>query len=91
MSETLTYKDSITRVGYTTIDGERVMSHTCTIDSEDPSEMSVSSSKIKPELYKANREICRADIAEFEDAAYLLQEQYIMQKAMETAESGVTE
>ena len=29
------------------------------------------------EAYKENRDICRADIAEFEDAAYALQEQYM--------------
>lgn len=80
MSATLTYKDSITRTGYTTIEGKQVMVHSCSIDSDDPSKMTVSSSKLDQELYKANRAICRADIAEFEDLAYELQEKYVAQK-----------
>lgn len=80
MSATLTYKDSITRTGYTTIEGTHVMIHNCSIDSDDPSQMTVSSSKTNNELYKANRQICRADMAEFEDLAYELQEKYIRQK-----------
>ena len=80
MSATLTYKDSITRTGYTIIEDEQVMVHTCSIDSDDPRKMTVSSSKMNQELYKANRAICRADMAEFEDLAYELQEKYIAQK-----------
>ena len=86
MSETLTFKDSITRTGYTTIDGVKVLSHSCTIASDNPAKISVSNTKLDHELYKANREICRADIAEFEDAAYALQEQYIAQKSEEVVE-----
>jgi hypothetical protein len=32
---------------------------------------------MNPELYKANREICRADLAKFEDAAYELQDEWL--------------
>ncbi len=80
MSETLTFKDSITRTGYTTINGKRVVQHTCTINADAPETIAVNSTKLDRELYKANRDICRADIAEFEDGAYELQDQYLAQK-----------
>ena len=83
MSATLTYNDSITRIGYTTIDGVMVMQHTCTIQADNPEEMSVSSIKVDQKLYKENREICRADIAEFEDLAYQVQDKYIAEKEVE--------
>lgn len=83
MSETLTWKDSITRTGYTEIDGKKVMQHVCSISADAPENMTVNSVKMDKELYKANREICRADAAEFEDAAYALQEQYMSQEASE--------
>lgn len=91
MSETLTYKDTITRIGYTTVDGERIMQYSMTIDADNPEEMNLSNVKLDKDAYKAKREICRADMAEFEDAAYLLQEQYVTQKAIKTVGSGVTE
>lgn len=86
MSETLSWKDSITRTGYTEIEGKKVMQHTCNISADAPENMTVNSVKIDKEAYKANRAVCRADIAEFEDAAYALQEQYIDQKAQEVTE-----
>ena len=83
MSETLSWKDSITRTGYTEIDGKKVMQHVCAISADAPENMTVNSVKMDKELYKANREICRADAAEFEDAAYALQEQYMSQEVSE--------
>lgn len=80
MSATLTIKDSITRTGYTEINGVKVLQHTCTINTDNPEQMSFNSVKLNKDLYKANRDICRADIAEFEDGAYELQEQYLAQK-----------
>ena len=80
MSATLTIKDSITRTGYTEINGVKVLQHTCTINTDNPEQMSFNSVKLNKDLYKANRGICRADIAEFEDGAYDLQEQYLAQK-----------
>lgn len=77
MTETLTYKDTIQRVGYTVIDGVKVVQHVCTIDSENPQDMAVRTIKLDSNLYKNNREICRNDIAVFEDAAYTLQEEHI--------------
>lgn len=77
MTDTLSYVDSIQRIGYTTIDGVKVVQHTCTIDSENPQKMRVSMVKIDADMYKANRETCREDFAVFEDAAYALQEELI--------------
>ena len=74
MSKTLTYSDSITRTGYTTINGVKIMRHVCTISADNPDNMNVTSVKLDQQLYKENREICRADMAEFEDLAYQLQE-----------------
>lgn len=82
MTETLTYKDTIQRVGYTTIDGVKVVQHACTIDSENPQEMRVTMVKLNTELYKANRDVCRTDFAVFEDAAYKLQEELIAKADM---------
>ena len=75
MSKTLTYKDTIQRTGYTVIDDVRVVQYTCIIPADKPQEMRLGITKLNPELYKANREICRADYAAFEDAAYQLQEE----------------
>lgn len=77
MSNTLTYKDTIQRTGYTVIDDVRVVQYTCVIPADKPQEMRLGITKLNPELYKTNREICRADYAAFEDAAYQLQEECI--------------
>lgn len=77
MSTTLTYKDTVRRLGFTVIDGIKVVQYDCTISTENPKEMKIVVSKLNEELYKANRDICRADMAEFEDAAYELQDKYL--------------
>lgn len=77
MTNTLTYKDTIQRVGYTTIDGVKVIQHNCTISQDDPSKFHVSMVKLNAELYKENRDTCRSDFAVFEDAAYALQEELL--------------
>ena len=74
MSNTLKYHDTIQRVGYTTIDGVQVVQYTCTIPVDLPQNMRIGIVKMDTELYKENRSICRSDYAEFEDAAYELQE-----------------
>ena len=53
MTETLTYKDTINRVGFTIIDGIKVVQHNCVIDSANPQEMRVTMVKLNAELYKA--------------------------------------
>ena len=77
MSGTLTFKDTIRRLGYTVIDDIKVVQYDCVISTENPNEIKIVVSKLNEELYKANRDVCRADMAEFEDAAYELQEQYL--------------
>lgn len=73
----LTYKDTIQRVGYTTVDDKKIVQYTCVIPTDDPKSMRLGITKLDPELYKEHREECRADYAEFEDAAYQLQEECI--------------
>lgn len=63
-----------------------VEGYTCTIDSANPKNMNVSKYPASPEgkeLYKDNREACRADYAAFEDAAYALQDELIAEKQAE--------
>lgn len=76
MPETLTYKDTIQRIGHTIINDIKVVQYTCTIPLDDPQAMRVIASRLQPEMYKEHRDICRADLAAFEDAAYELQEKY---------------
>lgn len=83
MTGTLVYTDTIQRVGYTVIDGVKVVQHTCVIESSNPSKMRVSMAKVDSELYKIHRETCRADFATFEDAAYQLQEKLIAESSAE--------
>ena len=75
--DTLSYKDTLQRVGYTVIDGVRVCQYTCIIPMDKPQEMRLGITKLNPDMYKANRDVCRADYATFEDDAYQLQERII--------------
>lgn len=77
MSNTLTFNDTIRRVGYTVIDDVKVVQYDCTIPSNKPEDMRIITTKLNQDMYKANREICRNDLAEFEDGCYALQDQYI--------------
>ena len=77
MTNTLTHADTIQRVGYTTIDGVRVVQYGCVIPLDNPKELRITSTRLKPELYEANRTICRADLAKFEDDAYQLRDEFI--------------
>lgn len=75
MVKTLSYKDTIQRVGYTIIDNVKVVQYTCIIPVDKPEEMRLGITKLNASMYKDNRDICRSDYAAFEDAAYLLQEE----------------
>lgn len=77
MNNTLFYKDVIQRTGYTIIENVRVVQYTCVIPLDNPKDMRIGITKLNSDMYKANRDICRADYAAFEDAAYALQEQYL--------------
>lgn len=77
MTETLQIKETIQRIGFTVIDGVKVVQHTCTIASDNPMDMRVGMVKLDAELYRKNRSTCRDDYAVFEDASYALQEELL--------------
>ena len=83
MTDTLTYNDTIQnsslrvqRIGYTIINGVKVVRYICIISSDKPQDMLIRTVRLNEDLYKANRELCRDDYALFEDEAYKLQEEY---------------
>lgn len=80
----LKIKKSITLTGESMIDGARAEFYTVEINSENPSDITFGSSQTDKALYKANRTQCRQDKADFEDAAYEMQDQMIAEKAAET-------
>lgn len=82
----LNMKKSITLTGESVIDGTQVAGYQAVIDSTNPTDMNLSSWQNNKELYKANRTQCRKDQADFEDAAYTLQDELIAEK-----EATVTE
>jgi hypothetical protein len=88
---TLITKDTIQRVGYTVIDGVKVVQYNAVIDATKPQEMRIITSKLNEEMYKNNRAICRADLATFEDEVYLLQEEYIAKMTPVTEGPAVAE
>ena len=67
----------ITINGKSIIDNVEVCGYQAQIDESNPTNMSLSDWQINKELYKANRVECRADIAEFEDYAYTIQDELI--------------
>lgn len=77
MSDTLTCTEFIQRIGYTVIDGVRVVQHTCVIPTDNPKGMRISMTKLNAELYETHRDICRRDFAIFEDSAYQLRNEYL--------------
>lgn len=77
MENLFTYSDVLTRTGYTIVDGVKIVQYVCTIPMENPSNIRISSTRINSELYKLHRDICRKDLAAFEDAAYELQDEYL--------------
>ena len=79
----LNFQKEITFTGRSVIDGVEVVGFSAKIKSDDPSNITFSSWQMNKELYKANREQCRADEAEFEDAVYLAQDELI--KAQEVS------
>jgi hypothetical protein len=77
MSDTLTCTEFVQRIGYTVIDGVRVVQHTCVIPMNNPKGMRISMTKLNADLYEMYRDVCRADFAIFEDAAYQLRDEYL--------------
>lgn len=74
---TLSYTETVQRTGYTIVNGLRIVQYTCVIQINDPTNMRIGIVKLDPVAYKAHRDVCRADFAEFEDAAYKLQEELL--------------
>lgn len=79
----LNMKKSVTITGQSIVDGVVAEGYQAVIDSENPSDMNITSWQQDKAVYKANRAQCRADAAEFEDAAYELQDEMIAEKAAE--------
>ena len=73
MSETLTIVDTIRKTGYTVINNTKVVEYVCVIPSDNPEGMRMTSTRLNLQMYKEFRDICRADLAEFEDLCYELQ------------------
>lgn len=77
MPSTLKYTDTIQRVGYTEINGIKIVQYTCVIPVDNPQNMRIGLTKLDSDKYKTYRDECRSDYAKFEDDAYLLQEECI--------------
>lgn len=56
-------------------------SYSATINSDNPNDINISSWQENKAVYKANRTQCRQDSAEFEDAAYAIQDALIAEVA----------
>ena len=69
--------------GESVIEGVSVEGYQAQISSSNPKDITLSSWQNNKELYKANRTICRADEAEFEDYAYRIQDE-LLAKSSET-------
>ena len=67
--------------GSSVINGKQAASYQAKISSDNPSDMNISYWQMDKALYKENRASCRSDQAEFEEAAYALQEELIAKKA----------
>lgn len=76
----LNYKKSVTITGSSMIDGAQAEGYSATISSDNPEDITLSSWQVNKELYKANRNQCRKDAAEFEDTAYAIQDEMIAEK-----------
>ena len=73
----LNFQREITFTGKSVIDGAEVVGFSAKIKSDAPTNITFSSWQMNKELYKANREQCRKDEAEFEDKVYEAQDELI--------------
>ena len=81
---------SMTLTGRSMIDGVQAEGYSATINSDNPSDITFSSWQTDKGLYKDNRAQCRKDSADFEDAAYAIQDEMIAEKEA-TTETTVIE
>lgn len=77
MAKTLSYKDTIRRIGFTVIDDVKVVQYDCLMPTANPKDMKIVVLRLNEALYKANLITCKNDQAEFEEAARKLQETYL--------------
>ena len=73
----LNIEKNITFSGKSIIDGKEAEGYTAVIKSEKPQDMVITSWQIDGATYKENRVQCRKDKADFEDAAYAMQDEMI--------------
>lgn len=83
-------KKSITLTADTKIDGNVVMRHTATINSENPEDISISHPVLRKTEYRDNRTAVMSDYMAFEDAAFQVQKE-LSKTAGETAGTTFTE
>lgn len=72
----------ITITSESRIDDAVVMGFSASIDSEDLENVRFSDWTNDNALYKSNRTECRKDMADFEDAVYLIQEKMISENTL---------
>lgn len=70
-------KKTINISGSSIINDTEAMVYTASIDSDRPENMTINYYQTNTNVYKANREACRADQAEFEEYAYKLQDELL--------------
>ena len=80
----LTTQKQITLTGNSTIDGEIAENYRAIINNDNPEDMSIYSTQVNKKVYKENRTTCRADRVAFEEQAYALQEEMILEKGDQT-------
>jgi hypothetical protein len=71
----------ITLEGKSIIDGAVVSNFVASINSDDPTQMTISSVQVNKALYKEHRVAVRLEEAEFEDYAYSVQDEMIAEIA----------
>lgn len=82
----LELKKKITVNGKSMIDGVEVCGYQAQIDSSNPADIVLTDWQVNKDMYKANRAVCRADQAEFEDYAYSVQDALIAEANTEATE-----
>lgn len=70
-------KKSITLTADTKVNGNVVMRHTATINSENPEDITISHPVLRKPEYRDNRTTVMSDYMAFEDAAFQIQQELI--------------
>lgn len=75
---------------YCVVDGKSICQFTASINSEDPNNMTLTSSQMDKVACKTHRDVVRDDRAEFEDYAYSFQDEIIAEKQANTEATETT-